>query len=61
MGQVHYILGYREGRGKYITPTRMYEGYWKDDQKSGKGRWINKDGRVYEGEFKHDLKHGLGK
>jgi hypothetical protein len=39
----------------------IYEGYWKDDLKHGKGRWINKDGRVYEGMFKNDLKHGIGK
>jgi hypothetical protein len=39
----------------------VYEGYFKDDKRHGKGRVTFHSGALYEGYFKDDKKHGKGK
>jgi len=36
-----------------------YEGEWKNDERDGVGKMIDRDG-IYEGEFKHDTPNGVG-
>lgn len=39
----------------------VYEGWWSNDKKNGKGRLILANGNVYTGEFLDDKFNGLGK
>ena len=39
----------------------IYEGYWKDGQKHGQGKYIWANGMIYEGGFVEGLKDGHGK
>jgi hypothetical protein len=39
----------------------LYEGYWKNNKFSGRGRLIKANGDVYDGEWKDDEQHGRGK
>ena len=47
--------------GKKVDPTTgiTHEGIFIDEQLSGKGREIHKNGAVYEGPFADGLKHGM--
>lgn len=38
----------------------VYEGFWKDNVKHGKGKQIESSGLIYDGEFENDKKHGAG-
>jgi hypothetical protein len=40
--------------------TDYYEGHWKDDKKSGKGKLVGKNGSKYEGDFDNDNFNGFG-
>ena len=49
------------GFGKQLYSSGdIYEGGWKDDQRSGNGTHITADGEKYVGEFKNGLSHGFG-
>ncbi len=38
------------GFGKYVWQDgRMYEGYYLDDKKHGKGKFSEGDGRIFQG------------
>jgi hypothetical protein len=37
-----------------------YNGNYKDDKKSGKGKLVWKDGSKYEGDFENGLRNGFG-
>ena len=51
----------REGRGCQTWPDgSLYEGYWKENKTTGKGRLIHADGDVYEGDWFDDKAHGFG-
>lgn len=39
---------------------KSYEGNWVDDERSGQGKLLWKDGAVYEGEFQNDMRNGYG-
>ena len=45
----------------YWSDGSKYEGTFKDDQISGKGRLIHPKGDYYEGEFENNKANGLGK
>jgi hypothetical protein len=32
----------------------LFEGYWKNNKKNGRGRMIDTKGNVYDGEWKND-------
>ena len=38
----------------------IFEGYYRDDYKDGRGRYIWPDGRYYVGEWKKGMKNGKG-
>ncbi len=38
----------------------IYEGYWKNNERSGQGKYIWSSGEKYTGEFKNDSRHGQG-
>ena len=44
----------------YYKIGTIYEGYWKEDKKSGIGTEKRYDGALYEGEFKNGKKNGIG-
>jgi len=49
------------GKGKMVWPNgEMYEGLWKNNERSGKGRNLYHNGDIYEGEFVKGHKHGNG-
>ena len=50
----------REGHGKYISDSEIYDGDWKEDQKDGKGEIEYKDGTKYQGDFKNNKFSGKG-
>jgi len=37
----------REGRGVLVKDGSIYEGFWKNDNENGVGRFINQSGDVY--------------
>lgn len=39
----------------------LYEGFWKDGWKHGKGRLIREDGEMYQGDWVIDKEQGHGK
>ena len=47
---------YKKEDGNYD----LYEGYWRDSQKEGKGRMIYAHGAIYVGEWKEGQAHGRG-
>jgi hypothetical protein len=55
-----------DGEGQLNYPkddlfTRVfYKGAFKDEKKSGKGKFVFKDGSKYEGDFKNNVFHGFG-
>ena len=49
------------GKKFSLTFADLYEGFWKDDMKNGKGRMITHKGEVYQGDWRHDVKDGYGK
>ncbi|XP_077398397.1 MORN repeat-containing protein 3-like isoform X2 [Vanacampus margaritifer] len=54
--------GMKHGHGVYFYKgcSGVYEGQWREDQRSGWGRMLFGDGDVYEGEWTSDKEHGLG-
>lgn len=58
-GQID-LSGNREGMGIEITPTGVYEGYWKANKRHGLGRLITIDGDNFEGFWRFDYKRGFG-
>ena len=44
----------------YYKLGTIYEGYWKDDKKTGIGIEIKYDGTLYKGEFDNGKKNGTG-
>ena len=48
----------------YYRDGHIYEGYWKDDQRWGKGKMTYSVGSVveesYDGDWEADQKHGVG-
>lgn len=38
----------------------VYEGFWKDGVRQGRGRLVHTTGDVYEGEWNEDAAHGYG-
>eukprot|EP01051_Picozoa_sp_SAG22_P029943 SAG22_NODE_11349_length_489_cov_0.930769_1_plen_136_part_01 len=54
----HFKDGLRHGRGCLRFATgQFYDGFWKDDQYSGTGRFVSSVG-VYEGEYSAGLMTG---
>jgi len=52
----------KEGLGILFLPDgSQYEGFFRQDEMSGKGRLINSEGFYYEGEFKNNHANGYGK
>lgn len=50
-----------DNKGIYTWKTgAVYEGYWKNNKRNGKGRMTNPDGKVYEGDFVENVKQGYG-
>jgi hypothetical protein len=48
--------------GRVLTANgSLYEGFWANNLKEGKGRMISVDGDVYEGDWKAGKKSGDGK
>lgn len=63
LGQAQPLSELREGRGVWLSSplNQMYEGYWKNDQFSGKGRLISQEsGDAYMGQFRQGKRHGPG-
>jgi len=52
------ILQY--GIYNYYKLGTIYEGYWKEDKKSGIGIEKQSDGAIYKGDFKNGKKNGIG-
>jgi len=50
-----------DGFGKLITPSWMYEGYFKLGKRHGRGVLWTTNGEIYEGFWFDDLKHGNGR
>jgi hypothetical protein len=44
-----------------VDEKGIYEGYWKENQRHGKGKYKWANGDTYEGEFSFDKKDGFGK
>jgi len=45
-----------------IMKNKIYEGQWKNDEKNGHGKKINKKkNSIYEGNWKSNKRHGNGK
>jgi hypothetical protein len=59
-GETHE--GKRDGQGIYVIKDTgdIYEGYWNNDEKSGRGRFIWSDGENYDGEYCKSKRHGYG-
>ncbi|OMJ73566.1 hypothetical protein SteCoe_27731 [Stentor coeruleus] len=57
-----WFENHHHGQGVYIWKNGdIYEGYWKFDDKSGKGKFIKKDlGVILEGYWKDDKMYGKG-
>ena len=66
------VNGKREGRGVMKWPNyknRMgklcgeviYDGEWKNDKMSGRGKIKFKQGHIYEGDWRNNTMHGIGK
>ncbi|KRW99994.1 hypothetical protein PPERSA_05497 [Pseudocohnilembus persalinus] len=53
----------RNGYGIFNAPNQeaVYEGYWKDGMRDGKGKITFKSGAIYEGNFQQGKKNGDGK
>ena len=51
---------FREGFGNYSGGGETYEGYWKDDQMSGRGKYTFASGAYYDGEFEMSKFNGQG-
>lgn len=49
------------GFGKFGYANAVYEGYFKNGKREGKGKTISWDGEIYEGDYENDLEHGKGK
>ena len=49
------------GKGEMTYSDGVYEGEWKDNNRSGYGKWTGKDGGTYEGEFSSNAANGKGK
>jgi hypothetical protein len=49
------------GYGKFGFANAVYEGYFKNGKREGKGKTIAWDGGTYEGEYLNDLPNGKGK
>ncbi len=51
-----------EGYGKYEDLRRhiVYEGYFKNGKKEGKGLETGNNGLKYEGDFNNNIRHGKG-
>jgi hypothetical protein len=51
------------GKGIIIfkeEPNQMFECWWNNNKRNGRGRMIKKDGHMYEGEFLYNKRHGEG-
>jgi hypothetical protein len=42
------------------TDGSIYEGHWMNNEKSGKGRFIDPDGEFYLGIWESNKKNGFG-
>ena len=62
LGQWNPATGKREGQGITVWANNgeIYEGYYKNGQRNGRGRYIYYNGNVYEGEWKDDKRYGYG-
>jgi hypothetical protein len=49
------------GYGKYVYSNAIYEGYFKNGKKEGRGKMIFWDNGSYEGDNSNDLRNGKGK
>lgn len=50
-----------KGFGTYFySMSRVYEGEWIENHRSGWGRMYYENGDIYEGEWMKDLNHGKG-
>ena len=59
--RVVITVSQREGHGKFTYPDGgVYEGLWKNDEKSGYGRRSFSNGFKYHGSFKNGMKDGKG-
>lgn len=51
----------RHGKGTlYQKDGGIYEGYWTDGHRTGRGRAIFPNGEAYDGDWKNDKRHGSG-
>ena len=54
----------REGKGVFHfskdSPTKSYDGLWKEDKRSGQGTLIWSEGSQYIGQFENNQTHGYG-
>lgn len=51
----------RDGYGIWLYKNLgIYEGVWKDNEKSGRGQIIYPDGQRYAGNYRNDVKFGPG-
>ena len=62
LGQWNPATGKIEGQGIYVWANNgdIYEGYYKNNLRNGRGRCMFYDGGVYEGEWKDDKRYGYG-
>jgi hypothetical protein len=50
----------KHGLGKLTTPEKTLMGHWRNNQFTGWGREINKNGEIYEGKFINGKLYGKG-
>ena len=52
-----------EGQGIFVWSNdgSIYEGYYRNGMRNGRGRYIYYNGDVYEGAWRDDKRHGTGK
>ena len=62
LGQWNPDTNKQEGQGVQVRALdgRLYEGYFKDGLKHGRGRYIFADKTMYEGQWENGKKHGYG-
>ena len=61
-GQYNQRTNSREGQGIEVFESdgSIYEGYFKNNERSGKGRYIYANGEVYNGVWTNDKPNGYG-
>jgi hypothetical protein len=61
IGQFKVGTNIKEGRGIMLTSAKdLYEGYWVNGERCGKGRMIFWNGDIYQGDFVDSVSQGLG-